>query len=118
MAWPSTLPSPLVSGYGLNPVDPVIRTDMEVGTSRARRRSAARQDRIAVSWRFTNAQMAAFRTWFDDPANAAGGANWFTMDVAIGTGGLVNMNCRFVGVWKANALAGLMYEVSATLEVR
>lgn len=118
MAWPSTLPSPRADGYGLTPVDPVIRTDMEAGAPRARRRSAARNDRIAVAWVFTDAQMATFRTWFDDPAEAAGGANWFYLNVIIGAGGLMSMQCRFVDIWKAQMVSGSIWNVSATLELR
>ena len=32
--WPTTLPAPMAQGYGIDPVDPVIRTDMEVGAAR------------------------------------------------------------------------------------
>lgn len=118
MAWPSTLPLPIANGYGLAPVDPVIRTDMEVGTPRARRRTSARNDKISVVWVFTDAQMAIFRTWFDNPVEAAGGSSWFTLDVALGTGGLVSMDARFAGVWQSSMMDGYNWQVTATLELR
>lgn len=118
MVWPTSLPAPRSDGYGLTPVDPVIRTDMESGAPRARRRSAARNDRISVMWVFTDTQMATFRTWFDDAAEAAGGSNWFYLNVAIGTSGIVSMQCRFAGIWQARQISGWNWEVSATLEVR
>lgn len=119
-AWPATLPRPLVTGYQLAPADPVIRSDMEVGAARARRRSAARNDQVAVTWHFTAAEMAVFRAWFDDDsAGAAGGAAWFSgIDLALGTTGLVSSEVRFTGVWQASAEPGLNWSVTARLEVR
>lgn len=116
--WPSTLPRPKVDGYQLAPVDPTLRSDMEVGAARARRRTAARNDQVAVSWLFTDAEMAAFRAWFDDAAGAAGGPAWFTgIGLALGNG-IVASEARFAGIWQASAVPGLNWQVSARLEVR
>ena len=117
-AWPATLPPPTYDGYALNPVDPSIRTDMEMGAARSRRRTAARNDKLNVTWKFTDAEMAAFRTWFDNSAEAAGGSAWFTMDLAIGATGIESHNVRFDGMWQATALPGLNWYVSAKIEVR
>jgi hypothetical protein len=70
--WPATLPPPEKPGYQIAPTDPAIRTEMEVGLPRTRRRSAARDDRITVSWKFTDAQMQTFRTFFN--GDGQGGA--------------------------------------------
>ncbi len=117
-AWPSTLPAPVYDGYELAPVDPSIRTDMEVGSSRTRRRTAARNDKISLMWKFTDAQMAIFRAWFDNPAEAAGGSAWFDMTIAVGTTGLDAKVCRFAGIWKAVPRPGLNWIVTAQVEVR
>lgn len=117
-AWPSTLPPPLASGYGINPVDPTIRTDMEVGAARVRRRTAARNDKVSVSWVMTDAQFAIFRVWYDDAAEAAGGAAWFSASLAVGTGGIVPLEARFSGAWKSAHLGALRWSVTAELEVR
>lgn len=118
-SWPITLPRPLVSGYGLNPVDQTIRTDMETGSARVRRRSAARLDMLDVGWKLTDAQMDIFRAWFEDGATgAAGGAAWFAVDLALGDGGILNEEARFNGAWKASLLPGMNWQVSARLEVR
>lgn len=66
--WPDTLPTPSMPGFGLSPVDPVLRSDMEGGMKRARRTTFARQDLVDMSWRFTDAEMAAFRAWWNDEA--------------------------------------------------
>ena len=75
--WLTTLPRPQVAGYAIAPVDVTVRTDMEAGLPRVRRRSAARNDQVSVAWRFTDAQMATFRAWFD--GDCANGASWFTV---------------------------------------
>jgi hypothetical protein len=118
--WPSTLPSPSYDGYALSPVSQVIRTDMEVGAARQRRRTSARQDKVAVTWKFTDAQMTIFRAWFDDATNgAAGGSGWFTISLAVGATGLTSMFARFVGgEFKADLHGGLNWLVSANLEVQ
>lgn len=118
--WPSTLPAyALISGYALNPVDQTIRTDMEVGTARVRRRTAARYDMLKLSWVFTDAQLATFRTWFDDATTgAAGGAGWFNMSVAVGETGLTSHTCRFVGAPQIVPIEGMNWQVSASVEVK
>lgn len=118
--WPATLPRPTIDGYQLAPVDPTLRSDMEIGAARVRRRTAARNDQVAVTWRFTDAEMAIFRTWYDDASTgAAGGAAWFDgISLALGSTGLVTSEARFSGIWQATALAGLNWQVSARLEIR
>lgn len=116
IGWPVGLPRPTVSGYGLNPVDQTIRTDMEVGSPRVRRRSLARLDMLDVAWKFTNAQMAVFREWFD--TTAAGGASWFDVELATGDGEIALHQARFNGIWKSSLLPGLNWSVTAKLEVR
>lgn len=63
--WPDTLPGPSAPGFGLSPVDPSVRTPMEVGAQRTRRRTLSRLDRVTMEWRFKDTEMAAFRSWYD-----------------------------------------------------
>jgi hypothetical protein len=91
---------------------------MEFGAARVRRRSSARNDKFSVSWFLRDAQMTIFRTWFDNPVEAAGGAAWFTVDLAVGTGGVVSKEARFIGPFKAVAVGPINWSVSAELEVR
>jgi hypothetical protein len=116
--WPSGLPNPAASGYAITPIDQVARTEMDVGAARTRRRTAARNDKIDLSWRLRDTQMATFRTWFDNPAECAGGAAWFTVNLAIGTGGVVSVQAKFVGAPKYAILGGLNWSVTAKVEVR
>lgn len=116
--WPDTLPAPSLSGYQLSPVDQVMRTEMEFGAARARRRSYARNDRISVGWVLTDAQMDIFRTWFENDAEAAGGAAWFAVNLRIGNTGSTAQEARFVGAFQANLLKADRWSVSAQWEVR
>lgn len=117
--WPTTLPAPMAQGYSIDPIDPVIRTDMEVGAVRARRRSAARQDKVGVAWAFSDTQLQTFREWFDDDATgAAGGSAWFYIALKVGKGGSTTEEARFTGPFKAAFLGGDRWQVTATLEVR
>ena len=117
-AWPVTLPLPQTN-YGLAPVDPVVRTDMESGAGRSRRRTLARNDRVTVAWEMTDAQLEIFRAWFDDGATGAGGgAVWFTINLPIGTGGIVGVTARFASIYKAEYLRGMRWLVSGELEIR
>jgi hypothetical protein len=118
-SWLITLPAPVVNGYALKPVDQTVRTDMEGGAARARRRTAARNDKVSASWVFTDAQMALFRPWFEDPvAGAGGGAVWFAISLPIGTGGVASVTARFIWPFTATYLAGMSWTVAAELEIR
>ena len=118
-SWPTTLPLPLAAGYQLNPGDQTIRTDMEVGSARVRRRSFARNDRVAVSWLMSETQLDTLRDWFDDATTGvAGGSAWFTVALAVGTGSrTASVEARFVGPFTA-AADQQYWRVTATLEVR
>lgn len=117
--WPATLPVPLVEGYQLNPGDQTIRTEMEVGAARVRRRTSARNDRVAAAWLLTEVQLDTLRDWFDNATTGiAGGAAWFTVALAVGTGTRqAAVEARFIGALQC-APAGPYWRVSATLEVR
>ena len=116
IGWPVQLPNPTIDGYGLEPADQVIRTDMEVGAPRTRRRSLADDDSVDVAWKFTDAQMKIFRDWWR--TTAAGGAAWFDVNLAVGGGGIQLKEAKFNGKWKSTLLPGMNWHVTAKLEVR
>lgn len=115
MPWPATLPRPRLAGYQIAPGDQTVRTDMEVGAARVRRRSTARDDRITLEWLFTDAQLAEFRAWFD--TEAAGGAAWFT-GLAVFLGDASATETRFAQSWTAEAVGGGRWRVAAQIEAR
>ena len=115
--WPTNLPAPLAN-YSLDPVDQTIRTDMESGAARTRRRTSARNDKVTANWLLTDAQLNIFRDWFEDTDGAAGGAAWFTVNLLIGNTGFTSVEARFVGPFKCTYAPVMHWNVSAELEVR
>lgn len=115
-SFPSNLPSPLVDGYAVSPVDQTARTDMEVGSARVRRRTFSTNDKVSLSWVFTDVEYQQFRVWHQSVI--AGGASWF--DIYLHTGqASPNVEARFVGPYKvAMVSARLIWKVSADLEIR
>lgn len=66
-SWPATLPSlPLLRGWSESEPDIVLRTPMEVGPPKGRRRSTAGVRPQTVSLVLTLDERATFRTWFAD----------------------------------------------------
>jgi len=118
MGYPATLPKPVARGYMLKPVDPSLRTEMDVGAARVRRRTRARNDRLSLTWVLTDAQMAIYRAWFDSSAEADGGTAWVALALHIGDGGLSNVEFKFIGPYQASASGGLIWTVTADVEVR
>jgi hypothetical protein len=116
--YPTTLPAPLSDGYQLNPVEQVIRTDMESGYARTRRRTTARIDKFSISFVYTSTQMDAFRDWFESSSGADGGAAWFDVTLITGDGSSVTVEARFTGMWQATYRDKGLWQVVATIEVR
>lgn len=116
--WPATLPAPSISGYGVDPVDQTVRTGMEVGTQRVRRRSFAQVDTVPVQWTMSDAQMAIFRAWFDDSSEADGGAGWFSVSLLLGNGGFQTVEAKFLGPYKAVYVPHMHWAVTGKIEVR
>ena len=60
IAWPETLPLPTVEGYGIQPGDAILRTEMEAGPARQRRRFTQVPSRVSVRWIMRRDQFALF----------------------------------------------------------
>lgn len=119
VVWPSALPLPTLEGYGGGPEDQILRTEMEAGPARQRKRFTQVSHRYAVRFDFTGAQFAVFRSWFEHKADAGGA--WFTMPLDSGLG-LEDHVVRFTGAgdkpyqWQMTR-AG-RWIVTTTLEAR
>ena len=48
--WPDRLPLPTIEGYGIQPGEAILRTGMEAGPARQRRRFTNVPSRITVRW--------------------------------------------------------------------
>lgn len=113
--WPTYLPAPLQSGYEINTDDPNLRTQMDAGPDRVRRRFTAIPSRVPVRWRFTESELALFEAWHK--YEALDGSAWFTVNLANGLG-IQAMEARFTKPPKKPLLSGSNWEVQAELEVR
>ncbi len=113
-AYPGTLPNPTRDGYGLEPQSGTVRTDMEAGPARSRRRFTRVPTQATLHWIFTEAEFAVFEAWWAQVT--LDGASWVDMPIANG-GGINSLSARFIGPYKA-PMKGLGYEVSARVEVQ
>lgn len=113
-AWPATLPEPLLAGNGVEPRPNVIRTDMEAGPARHRRRSTAVLTRMRVSWLLEPAQMVTFLDWWSDDLHD--GVEWFTATLDVGAGDQA-FNARFVEPYQAEPRGLGRWVVAGELEL-
>jgi hypothetical protein len=66
-SWPIALPQiPLIEGYREQPGSQVIRTDMDAGPAKVRRRFTSEVRRFELSLQLTADQMAIFDTFFTE----------------------------------------------------
>lgn len=116
--WPDSLGIPQFSGYDLETNDPTVRTDMEGGAARVRRRSTTRPDNVQLRFVFDAAQMAEFRTVWDNDFQE--GAAWVDMPVKTGrVSGTSIKACRpTAGKFQASPLSATHWAVSFQVEVR
>ena len=113
--WPDRLPLPTLEGYGIQPGEAILRTEMEAGPARQRRRFTQVPSRIAVRWVLRPDQFALFEAWYRWAA-AEGGA-WFEMDL-LGGLGMTPQEARFTRQFDARPYRGRLWEVTSELEIR
>ncbi len=114
--WPPTLPLPTVQGYSVQPEDAILRTEMEAGLARQRRRFTNVPTKVSVRWIMRRDQYAIFEGWYRWQAKE--GANWFTITL-LGGLGLLDQEARFTRQFSARLLAGgTLWEITSELEIR
>ena len=79
IAYPDFLPGPLLAGYTLNQQSNLLRSEMDSGQARVRRRFANVPSTISATWTFTAEQSAWFEYFIDD--SLSGGIAWFEMPI-------------------------------------
>ena len=115
ISWPTTLPLPTIDGYGVHPGEAILRTEMEAGPARQRRRFTQVPSRISVRWLFRRQQFALFEAWYR--WHAKEGGEWFGIDL-LGGLGLVAHEARFTRQFEARVRGGVLWEVTSELEIR
>ena len=113
--WPDRLPLPTLEGYGIRPGEAILRTEMEAGPARQRRRVTNVPSRIAARWVMRPEQFLLFEAWYRWAA-LEGGA-WFEMDL-LGGLGLLPQEARFTRPFDARPWRGRLREVTSELEIR
>lgn len=116
IAWPSTLPSPSLSGYQFTPDATTIKTDMDSGPPRVRRRYTSANTPVQATWVLTELQLAVFEAWFVQQAQS--GAAWFLVPLRNGLGRQVVTARIPSGAYTAAIAEGGNWRLSAQLEVR
>ena len=116
--WPDLLGIPVFSGYDLETTDPTVRTDMEGGSARVRRRYTSAPDTVSLKFIFDQAQMATFRAFWD--YDLMNGAAWAYMPVKTGrVSGMEAKECRpIAGKFKAVPAGSRHWYVEFQVEVR
>ena len=77
MSWPISLPDANVSGYQETFPDTVIRSTMDVGPDKIRRRTTAAVRKFRLSYDLTRAEVETLNTFYE--TSVEGGALPFTM---------------------------------------
>lgn len=116
ITWPTTLPLPTVQGYGVQPGEAILRTEMEAGLARQRRRFTDVPTKVSVRWIMRRDQYAIFEGWYR--WHAREGASWFAITL-LGGLGLLEQEARFTRQFSSRLLAGgTLWEITSELEIR
>ena len=114
--FPVGLPLPLRSGYDVNHASPLMRTELQSGRARQRRRYTSVPSLASVSWIFTQSEAQFFEAWFR--WSLADGTEWFNARLRTPMG-LMAYECRFVDMYAGPTLVGVdRWQVQAQLEIR
>lgn len=110
-SWPSTLPqAPDISGYTEQPQSQVIRTAMDAGPAKTRRRFTAASRNISVRYVLSAAQQAIFKAWWE--SDIAAGALPFDWPHDGQT-----VSARIVGEYQLSPLSDQIWQLSLQIEV-
>ena len=113
--WPAILPLPTVESYAIRPGEAILRTEMEAGPARQRKRFTQVPARISVRWVMRRDQFALFEAWYR--WHAKEGGEWFLIDL-IGGIGLGAHEARFTRPFEARLKSGVLWEITSELEIR
>jgi hypothetical protein len=107
---------PTVQGYSVQPGEAILRTEMDAGLARQRRRFTNVPTRVQVRWIMRRDQYAIFEGWYRWKARE--GANWFYITL-LGGLGLLEQEARFTRQFTSQLFAGgTLWEITSELEIR
>ncbi len=112
--YPDTvLPAPLISNYTYKDVTRRIRTEMDNGYARERRRFTKAPTRFNFALSLEQGALSYFEAWYAEVL--LNGLEWFNMKVAVGDGRQSEQEVRFIGEPSITANSD-RWNVSATIE--
>lgn len=119
IAYPAGLPKPERDGFGYEPVNPLLRSNLASGRARQRRLYTSVPTMVNVSWVFNDQEAQLFEAWWEDIL--VGGSQWF--DCPLLTPESVGMvrayEGRFTGIYSGPQLIGIsLWRYTAELEIR
>ena len=113
-AWPLTLPQKFLrSSYAEGMGDGLLRSKMDIGPAKVRRRSSAAPRPLEVTARMTVTQVRTMRTFVS--GTLLGGALPFSIPDPLGGGALLMVRLAEMPRW--TAVSDVIYDVSLSLEV-
>ena len=113
--FPATLPAPLVNGFAYIPTDAVVRTQMDSGPARQRRRFTQFPTVFQATWRLTQAQLLAFEQFHH--TSLSDGQAWFTLSLYTGAG-ITASTVRFTKPYQVKLVSNLITDVVCELEAQ
>ncbi|MPS48552.1 hypothetical protein [Methylobacillus sp.] len=112
--YPSTLPKPSMGNYSLKPQSGKIRTEMEGGPARVRRRSLSVPVDVQVLFKFDRKEFGIFQKFYRE--DLFDGASYFNIKLVNGAGEHI-VKARFKDEYEASVdKHENFWQVSGTLE--
>ncbi|MBR8084566.1 hypothetical protein [Burkholderia vietnamiensis] len=113
VAWPDRLPAPMAAGYSYQPQAPFIRTNMDNGLARQRRRFISIPTQVSVTWTLSQEQLALFEAFVH--YDLLDGVCWFSAVVFSGME-RQNVKARMISAYKIDNIEPGVWKASVTLE--
>ena len=114
ISFPASLPNPTLASYTITPFDNVVRSEMESGLIRARRRSTSTPGRVNLRWIMNQVQFGIFEAWYSGTAHE--GTEYVNINIRNGSGTSMT-RVRFLSVYNAVPLSNDIWEVSISGEI-
>lgn len=113
--FPTTISGVDMNKYSFKPKDKTIRTEMETGLARVRRRYMGTPTEVTVGWIFSRAELGIFEKFFEN--DLQGGSAWFYINLVNGVGETQYL-ARFMEPYSVSTAKREFYwDVEAKLEV-
>jgi hypothetical protein len=103
----------MASGYSYQPQAPFIRTSMDSGLARQRRRFISIPSQVTVTWTLDQGQLALFEAFVH--YDLIDGCAWFSARIMNGVG-MRSVKARMIDGFKVDIIDKGWWKVSATLE--